>query len=317
MTQYSSTLIKSNASRMAVPTYDRFIEPVLRFLAQNHEGARAREVHEAAADALGLSDEDRQQTVPTGQPLYNNRAGWAHDRLKRAGLSSSPKRGLWKITADGSKYVADHPGPFTDDEVRELARSFIDVRLRPEPEGGPLQGAPAGDEDQVQSPDDRLQTALGEIRASVAAELLEFLGEVTPKYFETVVLDVLHKLGYGTRRSDLQRVGGSADGGIDGIISLDRLGLEKVYVQAKRWQGVVGRPDIQGFYGALAGQRANKGVFITTSSFTAQAVDFARSIERIVLIDGQMLAELMMDYEVGVTAQRISIPKVDSDYFGE
>lgn len=302
---------------MTVPTYDRFIEPVLRFLAQNPEGARAREVHEAAADALALTDEDRQQTVPTGQPLYNNRAGWAHDRLKRAGLSSSPKRGLWKITADGLRFLAEHPHPFSDEEVRELARGFIDVRLRPEPGGESTDAAPTDGGDELQSPDDRLQTALGQIRASVATELLELLGEVTPKYFETVVLDVLHKLGYGTRRSDLQRVGGSGDGGIDGIISLDRLGLEMVYVQAKRWQGVVGRPDVQGFYGALAGQRANKGVFITTSSFTAQAVEFARSIERIVLIDGQMLAELMMDYEVGVTAQRISIPKVDSDYFGE
>ncbi|MGY0634799.1 restriction endonuclease [Luteimonas sp. A478] len=301
---------------MSVPTYDKFIEPVLRHLAYHREGVRAREAHEAAADALGLDDEARQLTVPTGQPLYNNRAGWAHDRLKRAGLSSSPKRGLWKITPAGLKFLAENPGPLSEEQVREIARGFIDVRLRPIPDGTP-EVVPVDDEDEVLSPDDRLQTALEEIRASVAAELLELLSQVTPKYFETVVLDVLHKLGYGTRRSDLQRVGGSGDGGIDGIISLDRLGLEKVYVQAKRWQATVGRPEIQGFYGALAGQRANKGVFITTSAFTSQAVDFARSIEGIVLVDGEMLARMMMDYEVGVSAQRISIPAVDSDYFGE
>lgn len=304
---------------MAVPTYDKFIEPVLRFLAQNPGGVRARDAHEAAADALGLTDADRLLAVPTGQPLYNNRAGWAHDRLKRAGLSASPKRGMWQLTEAGQHFVARHPPSLSEKKVRELARSFVDVRLRPESTetlGDVEKGASAIGDD-IQSPDDRLQEALKEIRASVSAELLELLAQVTPKYFETVVLDVLHKLGYGTSRSDLQRVGGSGDGGIDGIISLDRLGLEKVYVQAKRWQGVVGRPEIQGFYGALAGQRANKGVFITTSSFTAQAVDFAGSIERIILIDGQMLAELMMDYEVGITAQRISIPKVDSDYFGE
>lgn len=302
---------------MSVPTYDKFIEPVLRHLARHPEGVRARDAHEAAADALGLDEEARQLTVPTGQPLYNNRAGWAHDRLKRAGLSSSPKRGLWKITPEGLRLTTENPGPFSEEQVREIARSFIDVRLRAVPVGSPGQEPPADDEDEVLSPDDRLQTALEEIRASVAAELLELLSQVTPKYFETVVLDVLHKLGYGTRRSDLQRVGGSGDGGIDGIISLDRLGLEKVYVQAKRWQATVGRPEIQGFYGALAGQRANKGVFITTSVFTSQAVEFARSVEGIVLVDGEMLAGMMMDYEVGVSAQRVSVPAVDSDYFGE
>lgn len=143
------------------------------------------------------------------------------------------------------------------------------------------------------------------------------MGQVTPKYFETVVLDVLHKLGYGTSRSDLKRVGGSGDAGIDGVISLDRLGLEKVYVQAKRWQNVVGRPEIQGFYGALAGQRANKGIFITTSNFSPQAAEFAASVERIVLVDGPTLAALMMDHEVGVTSQHVSVPKIDSDYFDE
>ncbi len=302
---------------MPVPSYDKFIEPLLRHLARHRDGVRARDAHEATADLLGLDDDARRLTVPTGQPLYNNRAGWAHDRLKRAGLSSSPRRGLWQITDAGRQFLIDNPGPWTEDQVQALARGYTDVRLRTQPSPPTGEPAPGAAGQEMQSPDDRLQTALEEIRASVASELLELLGQVTPKYFETVVLDVLHKLGYGTRRSDLKRVGGSGDGGIDGIISLDRLGLEKVYVQAKRWQGVVGRPEIQGFYGALAGHRANKGVFLTTSSFTSQAVDFAHSVERIILVDGPMLAGLMMDYEVGVTAQRISIPKVDSDYFGE
>lgn len=167
------------------------------------------------------------------------------------------------------------------------------------------------------SPDDRLDAALSEIRKTVAAELLEALSQVSPKFFETVVLDLLHKMGYGASRSDLQRVGGSGDGGIDGIISLDKLGLEKVYVQAKRWQNSVGRPDVQGFYGALAGQRANKGVFITTSTFTAQAEEFARSVERVVLVDGARLANLMIDHEVGVSMRPLRAPKIDSDYFDE
>jgi restriction system protein len=169
----------------------------------------------------------------------------------------------------------------------------------------------------LESPDDRLIQSLSELRSAVAEELLETLATVSPTFFESIVLDLLHRMGYGASRSDLQRVGGVSDGGIDGVISLDKLGLEKVYVQAKRWQNVVGRPEIQAFYGALAGQRANKGVFITTSNYTSQAVDFAKSVERIVLVDGTRLAELMIDYEVGVTARTVKVPKLDSDYFDE
>ncbi|MBJ6983738.1 restriction endonuclease [Luteimonas sp. MC1750] len=302
---------------MAVPTYDRFIEPILRFLATRPDGVPAREAHEAAADILLLTESDRELALPTGQATYKNRAGWAHDRLKRAGYSASPKHGIWRLTEAGRKFIADNPAPLSALQVEALARNYLDVKLKPSAHGpsDPLGGD--GPAEEVQSPDDRLQMALGEIRASVRSELLDLLLQISPKYFETVVLDLLHKLGYGTSRSDLQRVGGSGDGGIDGVISLDRLGLEKVYVQAKRWQSVVGRPEIQGFYGALAGQRANKGVFLTTSSFTAQAVDFARSVERIVLVDGATLANLMMDNEVGVSSQSIRIPKIDSDYFDE
>lgn len=154
-------------------------------------------------------------------------------------------------------------------------------------------------------------------RSAGRRELLETLGRVSPKFFETIVLDLLHKLGYGTSRSDLTRIGRSGDGGIDGIFSLDRLGLEKVYVQAKRWQNSVGRPEVHGFYGALAGQRASKGVFITTSAFTAQAIDFANSVERLVLVDGKRLADLMIDNEVGVTLRPVRVPKLDTDYFDE
>ena len=147
--------------------------------------------------------------------------------------------------------------------------------------------------------------------------MLDLLARVSPSFFETIVLDLLHRMGYGANRADLQRVGGAGDAGIDGIISLDRLGLEKVYVQAKRWQNSIGRPELQAFYGALAGQKARKGVFITTSAFTTQALDFARSVEGIVLVDGVRLAGLMIDHEVGITSRTVRIPKIDSDYFDE
>lgn len=306
---------------MPVPTYDKFIDPILRFLASNPNGTRAREAHEAASQALGLTETDREIRLEGGQPVYKNRAGWAHDRLKRAGLSASPRHGVWQLTKSGFEYATSHPAPLPPSEVERLASEFMDVRLRPlAPEGG-QEGSGAEESlavpAAVASPDERLSSALLEIRKSVAAELLETLGKVSPSFFEAIVLDVLHKLGYGTSRTDLQRVGRSGDGGIDGIISLDKLGLEKVYVQAKRWQSVVGRPDIQAFYGALAGQRANKGVFITTSNFTPQAVEFARSVEKIVLVDGSRLAEFMMDHDVGVTARALRVPRIDSDYFDE
>jgi restriction system protein len=226
-----------------------------------------------------------------------------------------------KLTPSGREFVDSHPGPLPPAEVERLATGFSGVRLRPPSQvdvvppttGATVEVDPTG----PASPDERFDQALAEIKSSVAHELLESIGRASPKYFESIVLDVLHSMGYGARRSDLQRVGGSGDGGIDGVISLDRLGLEKVYVQAKRWQSVVGRPDIQGFYGALAGQRANKGVFITTSGYTKQAIDFAASVERIVLIDGERLAQLMIEYEVGVSSRTIRLPRVDSDYFEE
>ncbi|HEY7770172.1 restriction endonuclease [Longimicrobium sp.] len=307
---------------MPVPTYDKFIEPILRHLAAHPSGTSAKEAHEAAAKVLGLSESDRQELLPSGRQLvYKNRAGWAHDRLKRAGLSSSPRRGFWKITPQGLEFARIHPSPLADRDVQVLAFEYMDVPLRPDSLGElplpppALPGMPS--RDALASPDDRLEEALAELRRTLTAEVLDALASVSPSYFETIVLDLLHRMGYGTSRTDLQRVGGSGDGGIDGVISLDKLGLEKVYVQAKRWQQTVGRPEIQAFYGALAGQRANKGVFITTSVYTPQALDFARSVERIVLVDGKRLASLMIDHEVGVSARIIKVPKLDSDYFDE
>lgn len=305
---------------MAVPTYDLFIEPVLRYLAAHPEGVSAKDAHEAAADVLAISEEDRQELLPSGaQLIYKNRAGWAHDRLKRAGLSSSPRRGTWKITREGLDFVAIHPEPFSTQTSTELAMGYIGVRLRPQAENEDQheQDERSVISSPVASPDDRLGEALREIRQTAESELLELLANVSPSFFETIVLDLLHAMGYGTNRTDLQRVGGVGDGGIDGVISLDRLGLEKVYVQAKRWQSSVGRPDLQAFYGALAGHKARKGVFITTSTYTAQALEFARSVEGIVLVDGLRLTGLMIDHEIGVNARVLRIPKIDSDYFDE
>ncbi|WP_028007920.1 restriction endonuclease [Solimonas flava] len=307
---------------MPVPTFDQFIEPILRHLAAHPDGVPAHVAHEAAAKALGLSAEQRQEQIGSGQATYKNRSGWAHDRLKRSGLSSSPRYGYWKITPEGIRYAADHPAPLAASEIERLATANLALRLgNSDPQSEPATqiivppsippGAPV-------SPEERLEQALQELRDSAAADLLENLKRVSPLHFENIVLDVLHALGYGASRNDLQRVGGSGDGGIDGVISLDKLGLEKVYVQAKRWkESAVGRPDLQAFYGALAGQKAKRGVFITTSSFTPQAQDFAKSVEGIVLVDGDRLVHLMIEHEVGVSSRIIKVPKLDSDYFDE
>lgn len=301
---------------MTVPTYDHFIEPILRYLAAHPDGVLARDAHDAAADALRLVAEDRQEMLPSGvQATYKNRAGWAHDRLKRAGFSTSPRRGFWQLTPEGRAFAAKYRGPLSAAKIAELATGHKDVRLRPSQEDTEVPSHSDTSAAAPASPDDRLEDALAELRQSVASDLLDTLRQVSPSFFETVVLDLLHRMGYGATRADIQRVGGSGDGGIDGIISLDKLGLEKVYVQAKRWQQPVGRPEVQAFYGALAGQRANKGVFMTTSSFTGQALEFARSVERVVLIDGVRLADLMIDHEVGVTLRPVRVPKLDSDYF--
>ena len=302
---------------MPVPTFDRFVEPILRYLAAHPEGVSARDAHDAAAAVLGLTDSDRAELLPSGvQTVYKNRAGWAHDRLKRSGLSASLRRGFWKLTDAGREFATAHPNPLSEDEIERLVVDKMDVRLRPGTAAAV--GVPPVVPVAVSaSPDDRLEAALSELRQTVSAEILESLSQVTPQQFESIVLDLLHRMGYGASRDDLQRVGGVGDAGIDGVISLDRLGLEKVYVQAKRWQGSVGRPEVQAFYGALAGQRANRGVFLTTSTYTQQAIDFAKSVERIVLVDGEKLAGLMIEHEVGVTLRPIKVPKLDSDYFEE
>ncbi len=299
---------------MSLPTFDQFIHPILHHLAANPEGLPAREVHDAAADRLGLTQAQREQRIPSGQSVYKNRAGWAHDRLKRDGLSSSPSRGTWRLTDKGVEYARYHAAGLPAEEVTRLA--FPGRLVRP---SEALAVEPSAETAQriLLSPEEQLELALAQLREAVVTDLLEQLLQVSPVYFETIVLDLLHKMGYGVSRADLKRVGGSGDGGIDGVINLDKLGLERVYVQAKRWQANVGRPEIQGFYGALAGRRANKGVFFTTSSFTREAMEFASSVERVVLVDGRRLAELMVEHEVGVSLKPLFRPELDSDYFDE
>lgn len=207
--------------------------------------------------------------------------------------------------------------PIAVDEVERLAIGFMDVKLKSPTDTPPLdrqeQPAPVPDSTTV-SPDDRLEQALQKLREAAATDLLDNLLQVSPNRFEFIFLDMLHNLGYGAGSNDLLR---TRDGGIDRVISLDKLGLEKIYVEAKHWQGSVDRPELQAFCSALVGQKAKRGVFITTSGFKAQAIDFTRSIEGVVLIDEGRLVNSMMDDEIGVTSCVLKLPKLDSDYFNE
>jgi len=306
---------------MTVPTYDHFIEPLLRYLAVHADGATVADVYEALAGAMMLTADDRAELLPSGaQAVFKNRIGWAHDRLKRAGLSASPRRGFWKLTPDGAAFASKHK-TISEDDVERLANVDRTLRLKPQKDAlsdTPPAVEPATPPADRASPEERIEAALAEVRDSVARDLLENIGRSPPEFFEKLVLELLHAMGYGTSLSDLQRVGGSGDGGIDGIISLDRLGLEKVYIQAKRWKNTVGSPEIQGFMGALQLQSPSKGVFITTSSFTKDAKQAAaRARGSIVLVDGEQLSALMIDNGVGVSHKALTVPRIDNDYFDE
>ena len=302
---------------MTIPTYDQFIFPLLRLLAKNQRGIRSRDAYQALADEFGLTDGEREEMLPSGmQRVHHNRIAWAHDRLKRAGYSESVTRGTWKIREDGLQAFKANPKGFPDAALRAVALVANDD----EPSNTPGASGPsaATTDPALTPPDERIDAAVAELHASITDDLLERISRSPPEFFERLVIQVLVAMGYG-QAALASHVGRSGDGGIDGVITLDRLGLEKVYVQAKRWQNTVGRPDIQSFFGALAGRRASKGVFITTSTYSSEARQYAGSVsDSLVLIDGQQLARLMIEYCVGVSVYRsVRIVRVDTDFFEE
>jgi restriction system protein len=306
---------------MTLPSYVHFTGPLLQYLGEQRGPVRTRVVYEALAQRLGLSEEDRTVRLPSGgQSVFQNRIGWAQDALKRAGLSSAPARGTWLVTEAGRKLLEQHGGRIPDEEMVRIGNVSRDVSVRALKGGSSEELSGAGDAPSVppgdtRSPREQIEGALAQIRGSVAQDLLENIAKQTPSEFEELVLDVLHALGYGMSRDALQRVGRSGDGGIDGIVSLDRLGLQKVYVQAKKWQGQVGAPQIQGFIGALQLQGADKGVLITSGTISGPARDAARQARgSVVLIDGTRLAELMIEHGVGVANDALRFPKIDTDY---
>lgn len=303
---------------MPIPDYQTLMLPLLRFAADGNDHT-TREAVEALATEFQLTPAERNELLASGQQaIFNNRVGWANSYLKKARLFESPRRGALRITDRGKQILGDNP---TRIDIKYLERfpEFIEFRdaSRNNRETTITESVAVATE---QTPEEALELAHQSLRLSLAQDILSRILSCSPTFFERLVVELLVKMGYGGSRRDAgERIGQSGDGGIDGIIKEDRLGLDTIYIQAKRWQGSVGRPEIQKFVGALQGQRAKKGVFITTSSYTAEAIDYASRIDtKVVLIDGQLLANLMMDFDVGVSVSASYIVKrIDSDYFEE
>jgi restriction system protein len=288
--------------------------PLLKLLGDREEH-HFREVVDTLADQFGLSEEERREPLPSGtQPLFYNRVGWARTYMKKAALLEFTGRGRNQITDRGLEVLNENPASIN---IKFLERfpefqEFRAIRKEDKPLPPPKPGDP--------TPEESLETAYQNLRNNLAGEILLHIKSSPPQLFERVVLDLLVKMGYGgSRRDAAEAIGRVGDEGIDGIIKEDRLGLDTIYIQAKRWDNTVGRPEIQKFAGALAGQRARKGIFITASNFSKEAQDYISRIEtKIILIEGETLAQYMIDYNVGVTTvSNYEIKKLDLDYFTE
>jgi restriction system protein len=300
---------------MAVPDYQTLMLPLLRVASDKGEHT-LREAVEDLAKAFRLSDQDRREQLPNStQSKFDNRVGWARTYLKKAGPLQYTGRGKFRITPRGLDILGSRPA-YIDNKLLKQFPEFLEFQTKAEKASSP--GQP--DEGPRQTPQETLETSYQSLRGELAEELLERVKACSARFFEILVVDLLVAMGYGGSRKDAgQAVGQSGDDGIDGIIKEDKLGLDAVYIQAKRWQASVGRPVVQAFAGSLEGQRARKGVLITTSQFSRDAIEYVTRIEKkIVLIDGEQLAQLMIEHGIGVSeVVNYSVKKVDIDYFGD
>jgi restriction system protein len=310
---------------MAVPDFQTLMLPVLLEYADGQE-RKSSDVRDIACRKLGLSAADMAERLPSSpQTRIANRIAWAHSYLKQAGILESPRRGHYQITSRGRELLKSPPSRINI-EFLERYPDFLEFRQRKNARSEEAHGATAtegsgnGASPTELTPDEQIKSGYANYRANLAVQLLDRVRKASPAFFEELVIEVLVAMGYGGSHDDAAKVvGRSGDGGIDGVIKQDRLGLENIYVQAKRWEATVGRPTIQQFAGALQGQRANKGVLITTSDFSREAEDYAKNLQNtIVLVSGEELAELMIDYGVGVNdGETIKLKKLDEDYFAE
>jgi restriction system protein len=291
---------------MAVPDFQSLMLPLLETSREGRE-LSMEDARNRVAPGFNLSEADLAERMDSGARTYANRIAWAKIHLERAGLLEKTRRGWFQITDAGREVLAERPERI---DLRYLSRFPGSLRFRNRSDSPEV--------DDIDTPRERLENAYGQIRAALAEELLGQVQSASPAFLEKVVVDLMLRMGYGGVSEEAGIVTPlTGDEGIDGIINEDRLGLDVIYLQAKRWERPVGRPEIQKFVGALHGKRARKGVCICTSSFTADAVEYCRTIDpKVVLIDGIALANLMIDFNVGVSvSQMFEIKQLDSDYF--
>lgn len=305
---------------MPLPDYQSLMLPLMRLASEQTAPLLARDAVSALAVQLGLTSAELAELLPSGATFtFASRVSWAATYLKKAGLLAAPKRGYYEITKRGLDLLSTNPQTINVATLRQYPE-FIAFQS-PKDSKPDSEISPAETNELTDTPAEALDRAYRSLRDALADEILEKLKQTDPAFFERTVVEVIVKMGYGGTLADAGKaVGRSGDGGIDGIIKEDKLGLDVIYIQAKRWDtNAVSRPDVMQFAGALQGQRASKGIFITTSRFTAEARQYVASIgSKVVLIDGEQLAELMIDHDVGVsTAATYQVKRIDSDYFSE
>lgn len=309
---------------MSIPDYQSLMLPVLRLAAEGEK--RVADVEDRIADELDLTQEEREELLPSGrQRVLHNRIHWAKFYMTKAGLLASPARGRFVATEDGKALLATKPERMDvklllqRQEFREFYKSGNGTYVDP---CDPQDARQPDPHTNSPTPEEQIETAYQAVVTALRADLLDRIGQNSPAFFEKLIVDLLVAMGYGgSYKNAAAQLGRSGDGGVDGVVNEDRLGLDRVYVQAKRYaaSNSIGRPDVQAFVGSLVGLGATKGVFVTTSTFSPQARDFVKHLsQRVILIDGRHLADLMIEHGVGVRVSRaLEFKRLDEDFFVE
>ncbi|RAZ03064.1 restriction endonuclease [Acinetobacter sp. SM1B] len=307
---------------MSLPTYDQLMLPLIKLLFELNEPIKISDAANILAERSKLSKDILNQTLPSGKNIFKDRVSWAKTYLVKAGLINQPKRAYCEISELGKTLNLNNLDAITNEFLAQF-ESFKEFKFGIKEDINSLEKSTnqiikIEELEGKQTPEETIQNTTELLKSNIRAELLQLIKEKTPKFFEQLVVDLLVAMGYGGSHQDAaQAIGKTNDGGVDGIISEDRLGLDKIYIQAKRWENTVGRPEIQQFKGALADQVAKKGVFITTSNFSKEAIESAKK-SGIVLIDGDKLTSLMIEFGLGIQIERsFHIYKIDQDRFDE
>jgi restriction system protein len=303
-----------------IPSYEEIMLPLLKML-QDRQEHSLQEAEDYLSKFFNLTEDERRELLPSGQqPVFRNRLGWARTYMKKAGLLTNTRRAHFMITDRGLDLLHENPKEINAQLLTRYPE-FIEFKLiRRSKENDNEKTHDLIEDESRKTPEESLEDAYQKLRSELAKEVLEVVKNCSPAFFEKLVVDLLIRMGYGGSRKDAgQALGRTGDGGIDGIVKEDKLGLDIIYLQAKRWENVVPLKEIRDFTGALASKKAKKGIFITTSAFPASVYEFVKQVEyKIILIDGDQLANLMIEYNVGLsTVTEYQVKRIDTDYFEE